>query len=1417
MAGSVRLQRWVFALLVVGALVVLADVLLTWRLLPFSPPTSATTFASRDSVNVNGLLRSTATSGAGRSAEQTTTGPKRLTELERNLETKWLYSLLTLSRQTSVQRGIVIPLYGKIMTLGVSLILQLRSLGVELPIEVPHCGDFDQQYGEILMTKREYLGELYVYNVCERAAAAKSVLDPSKPLFCADLKGCYAHFRGFYVKVLGVLFSRFEEVMLLDADALLFQSLMPLWDTKKFQTTGTLFFNDRIAEPHFNIGLAYRPANRPNIMAIEDYLSKMNVELFRHIPTLARPKAPADLIAADKSNVTLHFQPSENLLRSHFWHGRSAHSVDSSVLLWNKKRQPRATAFLASFVSLNDVPHPPSYGDKEFFFVACELAESQYAYSDFATGAAGSDFRDRGPNKSVVCGYASHTFPEISENASVQTSSLLYMNTDGMMRYKPKISPMYYTAPRAHDFYPGSFEDRKLLRSCPFDITGVKFSDAEVQQVYQRQRFFRIAKEWEDNANKSDIVERVAADALTNEELDAVMNLESKGRLIEDVVDFLESDLDKGGQDEKARKLKSKVDEVREQETQLIYTLDQIAQQTSVTRGIVIPVYDGNIESAVSLVLELRGIGLIDPIEMPYCGDLNADTQQLYLAKNQLGTVWFYDVCKKAAETTSIVDPSRRVFCEKVEDCYAKFRQLLIKPLAVTFSKFEEIMMVDADTTFFVSPAKLWDSDKYNKTGIFLMHDRMSDEKSFMAERVPGKPNVSVEQDYFSRFDIKLFGSLSTIERPKATSKNPSSLALKFEPSEFLLSSHSFNLRAGHQVDSSLVLWNKKRQARATAILASFIALNDIAAPPSSGDKEYFFYASELAETQYAFSDHAVSAVGTERTDGGAKNSTLCGDMAQVFPIHQDGVPDKKVPLFYLHSDHILLHTPELEPVYYIKAQPWDLYPGPFGKREQVCSSDITIGKLSGEEKRQLAKRQRFYEEVDAWNRVAHQKPDNLDEPNAAIVKLLRTSIVGEERQDPVDAAHSSPYTDQTASTTQMMEKQLVYTLSQITQRTTTKRGIVMPLYEPISRMGFSLILELRSMGISLPVEVPYCNDLESKTVELIGSKKELGEIRAYDVCSLAAEAKSVMNATRPVFCADIDKCRTKFQSFMIKPLAVIYSQFEQIMLLDADTTFFIDPTLLFESEKFKATGTFFMHDRIGSDWKHMAKRVAGNRNISVEQKYFSEFDVTPFQALPTIQRPKATVENKTPVKLKFEPSDILLKSHSFNRRAGHELESSMLILDKKRQPRATVILASFVAQNDIASPPSYGDKELFFYASELAETQYSVSDYATGAVGTKLWYHGPKKSVLCGDMAHLFPIHQDGVQDDDVPLFYLNSDRILLYKPDVEPVYYMKARPWAYYPGSFRRRPQRCPFNITVGRFEESHVNRLAERLKVF
>ncbi|KAI9918298.1 hypothetical protein PsorP6_012090 [Peronosclerospora sorghi] len=1339
------------------------------------------------------------------------TESERAAQLNRRLESELLYSLHTISQQTSRHRGIVLPLYDKITTLGVSLILQLRSLGVDLPIEIPHCGDFNESYGAEIMQKGEQLGEVYVYNACQRAVTLKSLLDPRRALFCNDIEYCYRRFRWFPIKVLGVILSRFEESMLMDADALLFQSPMQLWETEKYRSTGTLFFNDRIVEANFTWGLGYRPANRPNITAIEDYLSKANVELFRGIPTLSRPHASAELIAADKSPVTLHFQPSESLLKSHVWARRSGHLVDSSILLWNKKRQPRATAILASFISLNNVQSPPSYGDKDLFFVACELAETQYSLSEFGTGAAGFNFQNHGANKSVICGSAAQYYPERYKESPSREVALLYMNTKWILEFKPREQPLYYSVPRPHDFYPGSNIERNLPIGCHFDVTGVKLSESEVLQVYRRQHFHRIATEWEVNANRSDLAERAAADMLTNEKLKSIMEV---GYLFDDRVNPPKT-LSIEEQGKKAVELKNRVAELRDQEKQLVYTLNQIGQQTTVQRGIIIPVHDEIIKLAMSLVLELRTFGITEPIEMPYCGNLNQEVQAMYLSKKEVGMIWFDDVCARAAESTSRMDPSRSVFCQNIDECYTKLRTF-IKPLSMIFSRFEEIMMVDPDTTFFLSPAKLWETEKYQRTGTLLMHDRLSHETMYMAKRVAGRPDVSVAQVYLSHFDVKPFQSLPTLQRPRATLPTPTSVPLNFVPSDFLLKSHSFNARAGHQVDASLLLWNKRRQARATAVLASFLALNDIALPPSDGDKELYFYASEVAETQYAFSDYAIGAIGTNPMDRGPQISTLCGDVAHVFPIRDDYVPDDSVPLFYVKGDHILSLHPNTTGVYYTKARAWDVYPGPFRDRPAECPFNITLGRLTNENARHLEGRQHLYDVVDGWQRVAREKPANLNEQNAALDDTLRQvmeEIQGGRKSPPIVpfSRRESPYTDDVV---RLMEQQLAYTLSQITQQTTTRRGLVIPLYEPIARNGFSLILELRAMGITLPIEVPYCGDLQPRSIELLRTKTELGAIRTYDVCDLAARATSLENA--PVFCDTLATCHTKFRSFIIKPLAVTYSQFEQILMLDADTTYFINPTVLFDSDKFQRTGILLMHDRIVHDWWYLAERVEGKPERSVEQVYFATFNVTSFRPLPTLERPKASVENKMPVTLAFEPSDFLLRSHSFNLRTGHQVDSSLVLWNKHRQPRATAILASFLRHNEML-PPSYGDKELFFYASELAETLYAFSDHAISAVGTKLTDGGPKNSTLCGRMAQVFPIHRDDVRDDDVPLFYLNSDYILTYKPEVEPVYYMKARPWAHYPGPYGKLPIECPFNITAGRFEAFHIKHLAQRRKFF
>ncbi|CAH0482907.1 unnamed protein product [Peronospora belbahrii] len=130
------------------------------------------------------------------------------------------------------------------------------------------------------------------------------------------------------------------------------------------------------------------------------------------------------------------------------------------------------------------------------------------------------------------------------------------------------------------------------------------------------------------------VSEREAADTLTYQKLKTPMNRISNGPPFKDASDPPLNHYNEEEEAKKAADLKSKTDELREQEKQLFYTLNQIAQQTTVKRGIVIPVYDGNIKLAISLVLELRTIGIMESIEMPHCGNLNSDVQKTYLAKS---------------------------------------------------------------------------------------------------------------------------------------------------------------------------------------------------------------------------------------------------------------------------------------------------------------------------------------------------------------------------------------------------------------------------------------------------------------------------------------------------------------------------------------------------------------------------------------------------------------------------------------------------------------------------------------------------------------------------------------------------------------------------------------------------------------
>ncbi|KAJ0406230.1 hypothetical protein ATCC90586_007272 [Pythium insidiosum] len=406
--------------------------------------------------------------------------------------------------------------------------------------------------------------------------------------------------------------------------------------------------------------------------------------------------------------------------------------------------------------------------------------------------------------------------------------------------------------------------------------------------------------------------------------------------------------------------------------------------------------------------------------------------------------------------------------------------------------------------------------------------------------------------------------------------------------------------------------------------------------------------------------------------------------------------------------------------------------------------------------------------------------------------------------------------------------RHVVDTLGRIASQQTTpgSRGIVLPLFDDIGTLGVSLILELRAMGVALPIEIPHCGDLSAKRVQRLLA--EDAHVRVYDVCETAASMRSSLG--KPLFCRDLADCHWRFRSFSIKVLALVLSSFSEVMLLDADTLFFESPGSLWDSTAYESTGTLFFTDRISYDVSYLAKRVPGRDRVSFLHDFMASFDAAPFRALASLPRPRSSLSRLSPFRFSFEPSDVLLQSHAWTLRAGHQMDSSLVLWNKARQPRATAILASFLVLDAFPlaakdetqqlrrrkppplAAPSYGDKELYFLACELAETQYAFTPHAVATIGTEVRLdHGDGRSVLCGDALHYVP---DDRSSDPRPL-YINSDDMLSWNVDTAPLFRSVARPATLFPGSFSERglPQTCPFNVSVRTLTPEQRDRVRRR----
>ncbi|OUM68967.1 glycosyltransferase family 71 protein, partial [Piromyces sp. E2] len=214
-------------------------------------------------------------------------------------------------------RGIVISTGDKHFRYARSTIDSLRNIhNCTLPIEVIFNGDRD-------LSKEN-----------------QKLLGKYKNIYLTDISTYFKNdiikVNGWAIKPFAILASRFEEVILLDADVFYLRNPEELFEEEGYRKTGTFFFRDRTLFPGSN----------PASVWLKEWM----------------------------------INPLPETRKSRFWNEKSYHEMESSTVVLHKTKTILGllnTCIFNEYKYRNDV-YKMVYGDKETFWIGFDMARQSY-------------------------------------------------------------------------------------------------------------------------------------------------------------------------------------------------------------------------------------------------------------------------------------------------------------------------------------------------------------------------------------------------------------------------------------------------------------------------------------------------------------------------------------------------------------------------------------------------------------------------------------------------------------------------------------------------------------------------------------------------------------------------------------------------------------------------------------------------------------------------------------------------------------------------------------------------------------------------------------------------------------------------------------------------------------------------------
>ncbi|OWY99552.1 hypothetical protein PHMEG_00029427 [Phytophthora megakarya] len=292
------------------------------------------------------------------------------------------------------------------------------------------------------------------------------------------------------------------------------------------------------------------------------------------------------------------------------------------------------------------------------------------------------------------------------------------------------------------------------------------------------------------------------------------------------------------------------------------------------------------------------------------------------------------------------------------------------------------------------------------------------------------------------------------------------------------------------------------------------------------------------------------------------------------------------------------------------------------------------------------------------------------------------------------------------------------------------EQGVMICLHDAMLNMGLSLIREVRCLGNRELIQVYHCGnkELSDRSVELLFQLDNRVEL--VDVCSDLS--------SRGIISKDM---ASKFRSWWIKPLAMYHTDVRHVMMLDVDDVIMKDPAVVRQLDGYVKTGTTFFYDRVIPNRKFLTGNDSGQMYVD---KLLHNFDYARFN-----------------VSKGFAPSEHMLNTFAFKGKSIHEMDSSMVLIDKQRAGKTVMdIMFWFITEERFRFTYSWGDKETFWLAFEMARAPYFFSPW--GVSGINAMPNEDMKNhpdTLCGSILQYMPI-EDG--ENEAEILYLNGKALI-------------------------------------------------------